>query len=113
MSWRERLDGVSRLGDDRVAEISSFWSDGHPLGAGIWSERVALVSLTHGRLMYSETRIHHGYTGIEREVRLTAIDACPGGLVAAGWSPEAADLAGRDALLAELAGRDKTTGQGR
>lgn len=124
MSWRERLDGVFRLGDDRVVEISSFWSDGQPLDAGIWSERKAVVSLAHGRLIHSETLIHHGYSGIEREVRVDAVDECAGGLVAAGWSPDAATLASRDALLAELGrpptggaaerrGRDKTTGQGR
>lgn len=121
MSWRERLDGVFRLGDERVAEISSFWSDGQPLDEGIWSERKAVVSLAHGRLLHSETLIHHGYSGIEREVRVDAVDGCAGGLVAAGWSPEATAVAGRDALLAALArapgttsaARDKTTGQGR
>jgi len=120
MSWRERLDGIFRVGDERVVEISSFWSDGQPLDAGIWSERKAVVSLAHGRLIHSETLIHHGYSGIEREVRVDAVDDCAGGLVAAGWSPDAATLTSRDALLAELArssadkrGRDKTTGQGR
>lgn len=115
MSWRERLDGVFNLGGERVAEISSFWSDGQPLDQGIWSERKAIVSLAHGRLIHSETLIHHGYSGIEREVQIDAVDECAGGLVAAGWSPERA-AADRGVLLAELAkkrGRDKTTGQGR
>ena len=82
------------------------------------------MSLAHGRLIHSETLIHHGYSGIEREVRVDAVDECAGGLVAAGWSPDAATLTSRDALLAELGrpptggaaekrGRDKTTGQGR
>ncbi len=122
MSWRERLDGVFHLGGERVAEISSFWSDGQPLDAGIWSERKAVVSLEHGRLIHSETLIHHGYSGIEREVRVDAVDECAGGLVAAGWSADAA-ASGRAALLTALAGsterapeqrgRDKTLGQGR
>jgi hypothetical protein len=114
MSWRERLDGIFQLGDGRVAEISSFWSDGQPLDQGIWSERKAIVSLEHGRLIHSETLIHHGYSGIEREVRIDAVDECAGGLVAAGWSPDR--IVERDELLAELtkkSGRDKTTGQGR
>jgi len=100
MSWRERLDGLYTLGDDQLAQVSSFWSDGHPLGEALWSERSAVISVTHGRLLHSLTVIHHGYSGIEREVRVDAVDACPGGLVAAGWSPEPALVAARDALLA-------------
>ena len=59
-----------------------------------------VVSVEHGRLLHSQTLIHHGYSGIEREVRVDAIDGCPGGLVAAGWSPDPALVAARDALLA-------------
>jgi len=103
MSWRERLDGIFTLGDVQVAVISSFWSDGHPLGEGLWSERTAVVSVDHGRLLHSHTFIHHTYTGIERELRMDAVDDCPGGLVAAGWSPDAAVLAARATLLAALA----------
>ena len=102
MSWRERLDGVYTLGDELVAQISSFWSDGHPLDEGIWSERSAVISVDHGRLLHSQTVIHHGYTGIEREVRVDAVDACPGGLVAAGWTPDPAVVAARDALQTAL-----------
>ena len=107
MSWRERLDGIFELGageaDGRVAVISSFWSDGHPLDEGLWSERTAVVSVEHGRLLHSQTLIHHTYTGIEREVRVDAIDRCPGGLVAAGWSPDVAASDGRETLLSALA----------
>ena len=103
MSWRERLDGIFTLGEDQVAVISSFWSDGHPLDEGLWSERTAVVSVDHGRLLHSHTFIHHTYTGIERELRMDAVDDCPGGLVAAGWSPDAAVLASRETLLAALA----------
>jgi hypothetical protein len=107
MSWRERLDALYRQGGAMVAEISSFWSDGHPLGDGIWSERSAVISVDHGRLLHSRTTIHHGYTGIEREVRLDAVDACAGGLVAAGWADSAA-IGPRDQLLTELAARPGT-----
>ncbi len=115
MSWRERLDNIVTLAGEQVAEISSFWSDGHPLGEALWSERTALVSVDHGRLISSLTLIHHGYTGIEREVRIDAVDGCPGGPVAAGWSPEAAVLGARDELLAALdepARQDKTDRRG-
>ena len=114
MSWRERLDGLHMLGDEQVAQISSFWSDGHALGEALSSERVAVVSVEHGRLLHSQTVIHHDYTGIEREVRVDAVDACPGGLVAAGWTPSPAVIAARDALLAAAeASRKQTPDKGR
>jgi hypothetical protein len=113
MSWRERLDGIYSVGDAHVAVISSFWSDGHPLDEGLWSERTAVVSLEHGRLLHSQTFIHHTYTGIEREVRIDAVDACPGGLVAAGWTPDPQVTAAAEALLAERTARDKTPSEGR
>lgn len=100
MSWRERLDGLYTIGDEMVAQVSSFWSDGHPLGEALSSERSAVISVEHGRLLHSQTYVHHGYSGIEREVRVDAVDACPGGLVAAGWTPGPAVIAARDALLA-------------
>lgn len=102
MSWRERLDGVYLLGDARVAAISSFWSDGHPLDTGVWSERVALVDADSGRLVRAEISIHHNFTGVERQIRLDAVDTCPGGLVAAGYTPPEATLAEREALVAAL-----------
>jgi hypothetical protein len=70
--------------------ISSFWSDGQPLGEGLWSERTAVVAVDHGRLLHATAKIHHGYSGIEREVRIDAVDELPGGLVAAGWTPDPA-----------------------
>ncbi|HEY8376421.1 MAG TPA: hypothetical protein VIK91_08030, partial [Nannocystis sp.] len=84
MSWRERLDGLYRLGDATVAQISSFWSDGQPLDKGVWSERVALVDVERGRLLRAEVLIHHNFMKIERQIRIDAVDPCPGGLVAAG-----------------------------
>ena len=110
MSWRERLDGIYTLGAGQVAVISSFWSDGHPLDEGLWSERTAVVSVDSGRLLHSHTFIHHTYTGIERELRMDAVDDCPGGLVAAGWSPDAAvSSAARDAVVRARAA-DAVTG---
>lgn len=102
MSWRERLDGLYLLDGRQVAQITSFWSDGQPLDQGVWSERVALVDVAHGRLLRAELHIHHNFTKIEREIRIDAVDACPGGLVAAGWTPPEAILTEQAALVAAL-----------
>lgn len=108
-SWREQLDGVAELptpnGPLRVAVISSVWTDGNPVGDGLSSERTAVVALADGRLLHSHAKIHHGYSGIEREVRVDAVDTCPGSLVAAGWDPPASVVTAREALLAA---REKT-----
>lgn len=113
MSWRETLTGLVELqgpGEPlRAAVIDGLWSDGHALGEGLWSERTALVAVDDGRLLYSHTRIHHTFSGIEREVRVDAVDVCPGGLVAAGWQPDAAVVAARETLAAELPTAKATT----
>ncbi len=103
MSWRERLDGMFWLGDEPVAVVSGFWSDGHALDEGLWSERSAVISLAHGRLLVSHTTIHHNYLGIERDIFVEAVDDCPGSLLALGFAPEPHELAARDAFLAALA----------
>jgi hypothetical protein len=127
-SWHERLDGVAELasrpsgpelasrpsgperGPLRVAVISSAWSDGHPVGQGLSSERTAVISVDHGRLLYAHARVHHGYMGIDRDIRIDAVDACPGGLVAAGWDPPEPVVTAREAILAE---REKSAKKGR
>lgn len=91
MDWRERLEGIYDLGDRRVAAITSYWSDGHDPADGIWSERQSLVDVDAGRLLASEVTIHHGFLDITRSLRIEAVDACPGGLLAAGWQPPADD----------------------
>ncbi len=91
MSWREHLDGLYELGGQQVAAISSFWSDGHPLDVGVWSERVALVTTT-GRLVYAHATIHHNFLGITRDIVIDAVDDCPGSLPSAGFDPPAAVL---------------------
>jgi hypothetical protein len=105
MSWRETLAALVDLGPVRAAVIEGLWSDGHALGEGLWTERTAVVAVDDGRLLHSVTRIHHTFTGIEREVRVDAVDACPGGLRAAGWQPPADDLAAADELARELDAR--------
>lgn len=112
--WREQLEAVAEIatpsGPLRVAVITSRWSDGLPLGEGLSSERTAVISVDHGRLMHAHAQIHHGFSGIEREVRVDAVDTCPGGLIAAGWDPGEPILAARAAILAS---REKTATKGR
>lgn len=103
-SWREHLDGVGELagpdGPVRVAVVTSVWTDGNPAGDGLSSDRTAVIGLADGRLLHAHAKIHHGYSGIEREVRVEAVDACPGGLVAAGWRPPEPVVTAREAILA-------------
>lgn len=112
--WRERLAAVGEVatatGPLRVAVITSEWSDGLPMGEGLSSERTAVITVDHGRLLHAHAKIHHGYSGIEREVRIDAVDTCPGGLVDAGWTPPDAVVSAREAILAT---RDKTATKGR
>ncbi len=88
MSWHEHLDGLYQLpgSDEPIAAISSFWSDGHPLDVGVWSERSALVT-TSGRVLYAHTTIHHNFLGITRDIVIDAVDDCPGSLPAKGFEP--------------------------
>jgi hypothetical protein len=85
MSWTETLVNIGTLGPLRVALIESEWSDGHPTGVGVSSERRALVDIDTGRLLLATISIHHNILGIERTIELAAVDAQDGSLVAAGW----------------------------
>ncbi len=90
MSWAERLRELLVLADGtHVAVITSEWNDGHPEGVGVSSQRTAVVELSTGRLLRAEVEIHHTILGVERRLEIDAVDACPGGLVAAGWQREA------------------------
>ncbi len=84
MAWRETLEGIYEQNGQRVASITSFWSDGHPLDQGIWSERQSLISSDDGRLIAAEIVIHHNRYKITRNLRIEAVDSCPGGLPALG-----------------------------
>lgn len=95
MPWRETLEGIyevpgqgqAQAQPQRVAAIASYWSDGHPPEHGIWSERQALVSVDDGRLLAAEITIHHNRYKITRNLRIEAVDACPGGVAALGGAP--------------------------
>ncbi len=112
--WEERLVGVLDSPTGLMAAIESSWSDGHGT-AGVWSERRTIVSVDHGRPVWSRTVVHHGFpqpthdrsfSAIQRTWVLEAIDTCPGSLREAGWArPE--DVASRvDASMQRMAAFD-------
>ncbi len=93
-SWSERLLGVYEIGSEHFAWLESTWSDGQPENQGIWSERLTLISIDHGRPTWSQTKVHHGFpqmttdrsfAPVLRTWTMTSIDACPGSLAAVGW----------------------------
>lgn len=113
--WHEQLAGLFEVRGELYAWIVSRWSDGHGVGQGINTLRRTLVSVEHGRPVWSQTRIDHrfaqpvasgGFAPVVRTWTLEAIDACPGSLHAAGWErpPELADEEAR--LRERLAGAD-------
>jgi len=111
MPWRETLDGIYEADGQRVASITGYWSDGHPPEHGIWSERQSLVSVDDGRLLAAEITIHHNRYKLTRNLRVEAVDACPGGLPALGGvaSEPPQGAAGADAGLGVDVGRALTS----
>lgn len=100
--WHEHLAGLFEVRGELYAWIVSRWSDGHGAAQGINTSRQTLVSVEHGRPVWSRTRIDHrfaqpvatgGFAPVVRTWTLEAIDQCPGSLAAAGWErpPELAD----------------------
>lgn len=92
--WRERLAGLLEHEGEHYAWIVSRWSDGHEPGQGIHTERKTLISIDHGRPVWSQTRVDHrfaqpaadgGLAPVVRTWTLESIDGCPGSLAAAGW----------------------------
>jgi hypothetical protein len=93
--WQETLLGIYEIEDQRYAWIGSTWTDGHE-GKGIDTERFTLVSIDHGRPVWSQTVLTHrfsqpvaqgGFSPVVRTWRLEAVDDCGGALPAAGWEP--------------------------
>jgi hypothetical protein len=99
--WREELAGIYELHGELHAWIVSRWSDGHGAGQGISTTRHTLISVEHGRPVWSQTVVDHrfsqpvagGFAPVVRTWTLEAIDACPGSLHGLGWErpPELAD----------------------
>lgn len=92
--WSETLAGLYLHEGQLYAWIESEWSDGHGPEQGIRTERHTLVSVEHGRPVWSQTRVDHRFAqpaasgGMQPVIRtwtLETADACPGSLAAAGW----------------------------
>lgn len=128
--WQEQLAGLYEHRGELYAWISSRWSDGHEAGQGIHTERHTLVSVEHGRPVWSQTVVDHrfaqpvasgGFAPVVRTWTLEAIDGCPGSLHAAGWErpPALADeearlrdrLAHADELRKSSGGGDALDGE--
>jgi len=114
--WHEQLQGVFTHRGELYAWLHSTWSDGHGEGQGIRSERHTLVSVEHGRPLWSRTRIDHrfaqptaagGMAPVVRTWTLAATDACPGSLAAAGWERPAALVEREQELRDRLAHVDE------
>lgn len=114
--WHETFAGLYEHQGELYAWIHSRWSDGHGPEQGINTERKTLVSVEHGRPVWSQTRVDHrfaqpvasgGQAPVVRTWTLESIDACPGSLTAAGWA-RPPELAVEDARLQDrLANADE------
>ncbi len=113
--WQEQLAGLYVRDGELYAWITSRWSDGHPAGQGIHTERSTLVSVEHGRPVWSQTVVDHrfpqpvasgGFAPVVRTWTIEAIDGCPGSLAAAGWERPAALVEEEAALRERLAHAD-------
>lgn len=121
MAWDDRLAGVYEIGGERFALIESHWSDGQmPLEDGqkkaITADRVALVSIDHGRPAWARVTIDHPWpqmsadkelVPVVRTWTLESIDACPGSLASLGWTRPDDVVAEHDRALDELADSDE------
>lgn len=112
--WQETLAGLYVHEGEHYAWIHSRWSDGHPPEQGISTERDTLVSVEHGRPLWSRTVVDHrfaqplqsgGFAPIVRTWTLESIDACPGSLAAAGWD-RPPQLVDEDARLQDRLAHD-------
>ncbi len=114
--WREHLAGLFTHDGELYAWIVSEWADGHGPGEGISTERRTLISVEHGRPVWSQTRIDHrfaqptaegGMAPVIRTWTLESSDACPGSLAAAGWERPAGMAEREQELRDRLANADE------
>jgi hypothetical protein len=126
----ETLGGVYELssrpsGPEMAGEpwalVTTTWTDGHgPADAGntvgIWSERVALVSVEHGRPAWARAVIHYnfgqqlaegGWGPVTRTWEMQSVDACPGSLAAMGWTRSPSDVENAEEAAEALASSDE------
>lgn len=113
--WQEELLGIYDLGGERVAWIRSMWTDGHE-GEGIDTLRHTLISLEHGRPVWSQTVVDHrfaqptadgSFAPVVRTWQLEAIDACPGSLSSFGWTRDEDTVAAAKMGTEELGRTDE------
>ncbi len=85
MPLRQTLAALYTIGDTSVALVTGMWSDGHKeAGAapGVWSEQAVLIA--HGRPLWAQVMVHHGFAGTTRTWTMHSADACAGSIVALG-----------------------------
>ncbi len=113
--WQETLLGLYEVDGERLAWIRSTWTDGHE-GLGIDTERYTLLSLDHGRPVWSRTMVDHrfaqptadgSFAPVVRTWQLESIDACPGSLAALGWTRDEATIAEAEHNATELGRSDE------
>lgn len=111
MSWRETLDGIYEIAGERVALVRSHWDDGHA-GKGLQADRVALVSIDHGRPVWVRHTLQHRFPELTidstfrpvvRTWVMESADSCPGSLAALGFVGRASELEDITFALAKLA----------
>lgn len=114
--WQEQLVGVFEHAEERFALIRGTWNDGHgELGpgnsSGIWGIRTTLISIDHGRPVWSRYELQHNFprptetkqwSPIHRTWELQSVDTCAGSLVSYGWDgPEGMGTAIEEQLAAQ------------
>lgn len=111
MSWRETLEGIFEIATERVALVRSHWDDGHD-GKGLQSDRLALVSIDHGRPIWVRNTLQHrfpeltvdnSFRPVVRTWVMESVDECPGSLAALGFERRASDLEAVTDVLGQLA----------
>lgn len=121
MDWQNQLVGIYDSGWDRLAVIRSLWTDGHGEPApgneeGIWTERTAVISLTHGRPVWAKTIVHHNFplptpdksmAPITRTWEMRSVDECPGSLASLGWQRSEEVIAKAAEMLETLANSEE------
>lgn len=97
--WENTLLGLYEHEGHALALVYGTWTDGHGKAEasntlGIWSERTTLISLEHGRPVWSKFKLHHnfprptvdeGWRAVERDWEMASIDSCAGSLASLGW----------------------------
>ena len=110
----ETLRGVFEIDGERYALVRASWDDGHD-GEGISSERESLISLDHGRPVWSKLVVDHKFQQLTKDGKfapivrtweMTAIDSCPGSFASHGGRRGELDVSKVDELQQSLSDTD-------